>query len=222
MKRFLSILILTFLLSPLAFAQLPGPQPGGGGSSGGGITADGSTTLTNKTINADNNTITNIDNNEIKAAAAIDAAKIADGTISSTEFQYLNGVTSAIQTQLTTAKVKHLQFVLVGPTTDITVDDVVGDFEFELPFAGTITGVGCYSKTAGTTGSQTVDVNIDGSTILSTLITIETTEKSSRDATTQPVISGSAVVVGDLLTFDSTVIQTTPAKGLTCWLNVQL
>lgn len=32
--------------------------------------------------------------------SGIDAAKIADGTISNTEFQYLNGVTSAIQTQL--------------------------------------------------------------------------------------------------------------------------
>ena len=31
---------------------------------------------------------------------AIDAAKIANGTVSNTEFQYLNGVTSAIQTQL--------------------------------------------------------------------------------------------------------------------------
>ena len=30
----------------------------------------------------------------------IDAAKIADGTVSNTEFQYLNGVTAAIQTQL--------------------------------------------------------------------------------------------------------------------------
>jgi hypothetical protein len=32
--------------------------------------------------------------------SSIDAAKIANGTISNTEFQYLNGVTSAIQTQL--------------------------------------------------------------------------------------------------------------------------
>jgi len=32
----------------------------------------------------------------------IDAAKIADGTVSNAEFQYLNGVTSAIQTQLNT------------------------------------------------------------------------------------------------------------------------
>ena len=57
-------------------------------------------TLTNKTIDADSNTITNIENADIKVGAAIDAAKIADGSVSSTEFQYLDGVTSAIQTQL--------------------------------------------------------------------------------------------------------------------------
>lgn len=40
-------------------------------------------------------------NADINASAAIDASKIADGTVSSTEFQYLDGVTSAIQTQIT-------------------------------------------------------------------------------------------------------------------------
>jgi len=57
-------------------------------------------TLTNKTIDADNNTITDLANANIKAGAAISATKIANGTISNTEFQYLNGVTSAIQTQI--------------------------------------------------------------------------------------------------------------------------
>lgn len=57
-------------------------------------------TLTNKTIDADSNTITNIENADIKAGAAIDATKIADGSVSSTEFQYLGGVTSDIQTQI--------------------------------------------------------------------------------------------------------------------------
>ncbi len=37
---------------------------------------------------------------DAKIAAGVDAAKIADGSVSNTEFQYLNGVTSAIQTQL--------------------------------------------------------------------------------------------------------------------------
>jgi hypothetical protein len=56
--------------------------------------------VTNKTIDADQNTITNIENADIKSGAAIDAAKLADGSVSNTEFQYLNGVTSAIQDQL--------------------------------------------------------------------------------------------------------------------------
>jgi hypothetical protein len=53
-------------------------------------------TLTNKTIDADLNTVSNIENADIKAAAAIDASKIADGTVSSAEFQQLNAVTSAV------------------------------------------------------------------------------------------------------------------------------
>jgi hypothetical protein len=64
------------------------------------ITADQAQTLTNKTIDADQNTISNIDNADIKAAAAIDATKIADGSVSNAEFQTLDGVTSSIQTQI--------------------------------------------------------------------------------------------------------------------------
>lgn len=41
-------------------------------------------------------------NADINAAAAIDASKIANGSVSNTEFQFLDGVTSSIQTQLNT------------------------------------------------------------------------------------------------------------------------
>ena len=46
--------------------------------------------------------ISGLDNNDIAAGAAINAEKIHDGTVSNTEFGYLNGVTSAIQTQIDT------------------------------------------------------------------------------------------------------------------------
>ena len=66
------------------------------------VTPSSTTTFTNKTIDVDatGNSITNLADANIKAAAAIDATKIHDGSISNTEFGYLNGVTSAIQTQI--------------------------------------------------------------------------------------------------------------------------
>lgn len=81
------------------------------------VTNDQSQTLTNKTIDADANTITNIDNADIKAAAAIELSKLAALTaskalesngsgeitasaVTSTELGYVSGVTSAIQTQI--------------------------------------------------------------------------------------------------------------------------
>lgn len=55
---------------------------------------DATQTFTNKTINADNNTITNITNSQIKSGAGIDVLKIADGSVSNTSFEYLSGLSS--------------------------------------------------------------------------------------------------------------------------------
>lgn len=80
------------------------------------LTETSTNTLTNKTIDADVNTISNIDNNEIKAAAAIDLTKLAaltanrvlqsDGSgfiaasaVTNTTLAFLDA-TSSIQTQL--------------------------------------------------------------------------------------------------------------------------
>ena len=57
-------------------------------------------TLTNKTIDADNNTISNIGDSEL--SSGISATKIGNGDVDNTELSYLNGVTSAIQTQIDT------------------------------------------------------------------------------------------------------------------------
>lgn len=56
--------------------------------------------LTNKTINADVNTVSNLEDGNIKAAAAIDVAKLHDGSVSNAEFAFLDGVTSSIQSQI--------------------------------------------------------------------------------------------------------------------------
>ena len=81
------------------------------------VLKDTTDTLTNKTIDDDNNTITNIVNASIKSSAAIAFSKMANLTVSrllvsdgsgdvsisavtSTEAGYLDGVTSAIQTQI--------------------------------------------------------------------------------------------------------------------------
>lgn len=58
-------------------------------------------------------------NADINASAAIDASKIANGSVSNTEFQYLDGVTSAIQTQLN-AK----QATITGAATTIDTEDL--------------------------------------------------------------------------------------------------
>jgi len=58
-------------------------------------------------------------NADINASAAIDATKIHDGSISNTEFGYLDGVTSNIQTQLTS--LDTLKSPLASPTFTGTV-----------------------------------------------------------------------------------------------------
>lgn len=65
------------------------------------VTISDAGAIAGASIDADTNTITNIEDADIKAGAAINAGKIANGSVSNTEFQYLDGVTSSIQTQLT-------------------------------------------------------------------------------------------------------------------------
>lgn len=92
----------------------------------------GAETLTNKSIDGSANTITNIGNAEIEASAAIDASKIADGSVSNTEFQHLNTVTSNVQTQLdakanTSDTTADTDTTLAGKSWFLDEDDMVSD-----------------------------------------------------------------------------------------------
>ncbi len=64
-----------------------------------GLSSTSTQTLTNKTISGSSNTITNIGNSSL--SSGIDAAKIGDGSVSNTEFGYIDGLTSNVQIQLT-------------------------------------------------------------------------------------------------------------------------
>ena len=62
--------------------------------------AVGADQIADDAVGADQLASNAVVNASVASGAAIDATKIADGSISNTEFQYLNGVTSNIQTQL--------------------------------------------------------------------------------------------------------------------------
>lgn len=128
------------------------------------VSTTGTQTLTNKTIDADLNTITNIENADIKAGANIALNKLAATTVSralvsdasgvitpatttSTEIGFVNGVTSAIQTQLN-AKQASGNYI-----TSLT-----GDATASGPGAASVT----LANTAVTPGSYTAaDITVD-------------------------------------------------------------
>lgn len=119
-------------------AQLSGVSVGGN-TSGDILTTDDTQTVTNKSIDSDNNTITNIVNADIKAAAAIALNKLAATTasralvsdasgfvspsiVTSTELGYVAGATSALQTQI-----DGKQADVITTRGDVIVGNASGD-----------------------------------------------------------------------------------------------
>jgi hypothetical protein len=86
---------------------------------------------------------------------------------------------------------------------------------FRMPYAFTLTSVRASLTTAQTSGTIfTVDINESGTTILSTKLTIDNTEKTSTTAATQPVISDTALADDAEITIDIDQVGNGTAKGL--------
>jgi hypothetical protein len=110
-----------------------------------GITGD--VTITTSGVSAIGSGV--IVNADINASAAIDASKVHDGSVSNTEFGYLNGVTSAIQTQLdakqatlgnnldllTSTEVGYLDGATAG--SQVASKALVADASNQILFVGT-------------------------------------------------------------------------------------
>lgn len=84
---------------------------------------------------------------------------------------------------------------------------------FSLPYAITVLGVYASVNTASTSGVVTVDINEAGTSILSTKLTIDASEKTSATAATAAVISDSAIAANAEIGFDIDTAGT-GAKGL--------
>ena len=86
---------------------------------------------------------------------------------------------------------------------------------FRMPYAFTLTGVRASVTTAPTGSTLTVDINENGSSILSTKITIDSSEKTSTTAATAPVISDTALADDAEITIDIDQVGSSVAgKGL--------
>lgn len=103
-----------------------------------------------------------------------------------------------------------LVVALSDETTDITAG--TAKLTFRMPHAMTLTGVRASLATAGST-LTTVDINEGGSSILSTKLTIDATEKTSTTAAAAAVISDAALADDAEITMDIDGAGT-GAKGL--------
>jgi hypothetical protein len=125
--------------------------------------------------------------------------------------------------------IRWLAFRIIHPDIDCVTDtDLIGDFV--VPFDCTLLQddsnpewFSAATDTAGTTGTMVVDVHLNGTTIMTTnKLDIETAEKSTTTAATQPDLTTTDVSAGDILTFDIDAVHTTEAKGLTVYMAVRL
>jgi hypothetical protein len=108
---------------------------------------------------------------------------------------------------------KIIQVACSDETTAITA--TTNKITFRAPQAMTVTAVRASLTTPQTSGNIfTVDIHKNGTTILSTKITIDNGEETSVTAATQPVISVTSIADDDEITVDVDQIGDSTAKGL--------
>ncbi len=97
-------------------------------------------------------------NADINSSAAIDATKIHDGSISNTEFGYLNGVTSSIQTQITN--------IVAGTVEDVkdNVFTICDDGDSTKDIAFQASGITSGNTRTITMADQNIDLTPDTGT----------------------------------------------------------
>ena len=98
---------------------------------------------------------------------------------------------------------------LTAEDGDATVADNLA--QIRMPFAFTLTSVRAFVNTAPTGSGMTFDITESSTSVLSTLITIDVTEKTSTSASTPPVISDTSLADDSIIGFNCDAIGSTVA-----------
>ncbi len=118
-----------------------------------------------------------------------------------------------LNTELNTVRPEYIQVALSDEGTALTTG--TGKITFRMPFAMTLTAVRCSLTTASSSGLPTFDLNEGGTTVLSTKVTIDATEKTSVSAVAAAVISDAAIADDAEMSWDIDVAGT-GATGAKC------
>ena len=150
--------------------------------------------------------------NIIEKRATNPAAQL-DGT----ELVYLGqGGDDAVTTMDDIKRFVSLQSIIVAASDETTaLTTGTAKVTFRMPYAFTLAAVRASLTTAQASGSIfTVDINEGGTTILSTKLTIDNTEKTSTTAAIAPVISDTSLADDAEITIDIDQVGDGTAKGL--------
>ncbi|CAB5212898.1 hypothetical protein UFOVP191_60 [uncultured Caudovirales phage] len=172
-------------------------------------------------------TVSNIVNADIGAAAAIDASKIADGSVSSAEFQYINSLTSNAQTQINgkqgtitlTTTGSSGAATLIADTLNIPQYAGGGSTAFSAITSATNTTAAMVVGTGASmaaTGSGTIAATSCTNATLTTALTVNTgtvTLTGNAANTSVLTIGAGAVSVSGANTGDQTITLTGAVTG---------
>ena len=142
----------------------------------------------------------------------------ANGTLAGTEYVELvqsGGNVKALLSAIKTFSNGGESIILAASDETTALTTGTAKVTFRMPYAFTLSGVRASLSTAQASGSiLTVDINDSGTTILSTKLTIDNTEKTSTTAATPAVISDTSLANDAEITIDIDQVGDGTAKGL--------
>lgn len=159
-------------------------------------------------VDADSVTVSNLEVDNLKASSVV----LESEGISSNDNDTTLPTSAAVKDYTDTALAAQSEAIVI-PVSDETTALTTGTAKvtFRMPFAMTLTAVRASVTTAPTGSVLTVDLNESGTTVLSTKLTIDATEKTSTTAATAAVISDSALADDAEITIDIDGVGSTVA-----------